>query len=427
MTERVSCDEVRPESGTSEFLKGVSGEILSVSDTLQTPTGFRISFTEPSSGFLNYLTECHPELRDVLVGQLAIKHCGTEDGNFLVSGIGGQECLREEGMVIALQRSVGFQTGTGGYAIFSEADDGTRVVKIVSDRCEGAEDVIIMPRFPEDAKILYYYQEKEPRISLVAEEKLAERMVMRLFSMKLSLDLDKAIQFGTVLNQFAWPYRLIKDERMRWIENNDPRYSEHALFVNNQLATFFMDEIVKEALVQECEAGRVGEQHGDARFDNIFVLPVGEELEPFIIDPDRLRMKTGLGYQPMYQWWTTHDYYQLGLMLGRAYCNSNMLGLFQAGVDAFSRKIPGGELLENSEFHQQLFGTCLIYGASVELHVLNYRRKQLLQLINGNTANPDAKSLRSEIEQIESQMNPYWARLVELATKLLSWRMARHD
>lgn len=388
------------------------GLTLKVRQRDVTPTGFQLTHTEPSHEFQRLVREFYSELEPAFTGELVIKHCGVgEDTGFCKTGEVGQLTLEEEARVVERQQAVGMPAGMLAFARLEDEE----VVELLPERLSGTEAVILMPKFPERSNIELIYEDGGVIPGSGEEGTIAQRLVRRLFAMKREAPDWEARYYGTM--EYGKLLDLIIDDRMRAMAT-DPVFGEQARFVNAAVEQATSDRDFQEFLCSEVEAGRVGEQHGDPRFNNIFSVNGKTGPEPFIIDAVRLRKPQARQARVMYEWWITHDYLQLGLMLGEAAAASkaHFRGLADRVLEAYVEEFQADRLLVEDPRHRELLTLGWIYGLSVNSHVLQHLRAPLLERLaqKNPVGSGEKRGLEQEVAVIESHMSGLWEAMVNL-------------
>ena len=112
---------------TAEIIGGEESFEVRAVETRDTPTGFRISFAEASEQLANAISIYDEGMGKLFSRELAIKHCGKENGTFCTNGQMGEDTLFEEGSVIFRQDSIGVAPGFPVFAKIDYSDDGRKV------------------------------------------------------------------------------------------------------------------------------------------------------------------------------------------------------------------------------------------------------------------------------------------------------------
>jgi hypothetical protein len=393
--------------------------LVDIEDSEITPTGFRVSYTERVPEFISALDSFYPKLSGSFSGKLALKHCGEKDGGFCTTGIAGEKTIIEEALVGERQAEVGFAPDFLAFAKFHGGE-----AALFSEDRDGLTPVIGMPKFDDGQKIEEVYKRGVIQPGSHAEQVIGERLVRRLFSMSREVEPKKAVEYGTMQSQGI--LNLVVDDRMISFER-DPIYGDEAKFVNWRLESTLSNPSMQDLLLTEVDAGRITEQQGDPRFSNIYLVVSDSVIDAFLIDAVRLRKIFDADPRRMEEWFITHPYLQLGMMLGKALAASNgqYRGLLDSGMKTYVDHFQPKRELENDPLHVKLATIGHAYGLSVEAHVINYERLALMKMLGKKEAlefgGDDA--VEERILEIEQEMDPLWEALVGLSeTNYRDWR-----
>jgi len=408
-------EELIPDEGLSLDIRE---EIHTVS------TGFRILKTEPSSSFSAFLGKNYPKVSDAFSGEIVLKSCGkTEHSFFHNDGPIGEMTLAMETDVDLRQSSVGMPSSFG-VAYMSASRGPRRQAVLTSSRVRGSEPCVVMPQFPVGSSLSEMYTSFTP--SSTAEQEIARTLLKRLFSMKRPVSQDVAETYGSVPATLG----LIRDERMQRFEFEDPLFSEQARVVNRALERALLGQEMGVFLADEIRAGRVGEQHGDARaFDNLhFVRRKDGGIEAFIRDPVRLSRKTSGGPKLMREWFVTHDDLQAGMLIGGPFVQERFHGFVRNLITAYMDSDPQNRAILTNPLRSQLFGLGIAYGVSIDLAVANYHRRDLehrLDTLRHSDSGRGTEEIDAQFNERVRLMDRYWDSLAFLAeTDFVGWKEA---
>lgn len=394
------------ETSLAERFLPPEGLVFGIERSESTPTGFEILYTSERSGrsniFLGQMAALHNVRFTRSVHQLAIKtvNAKSERGIFATSGMEAEITLGDEGRVLELQEAVGVAPGFVAYKErgFGEIDRGEVTLFPQNKECM-FEPVQALLKFSEDLRFDRVYKNGTLISGTEVEKDIAGQLVGRMLSMRVVDNQAKILKLCSSRGVLD----LICDGRMQDLEE-DKVFGEQAVVVNRAVEGLLSDFHFGKFLAREIQLGRAGEQHGDVRARNIFLAERVDGYEAFPIDPVRLhRLDENSGnYERMNKWWTTHDYFQLGLLCAMSYCDPNRQGFVKEAVDAYMEQELGDDLMLADDSHGRLLGLGLVYGLAIEFHVLNY--------------------LRAE-EGIEEKLHPYMKAMVHLVkSDFVGWK-----
>jgi hypothetical protein len=413
------------EVALTEALIPPAGLELSVEKSWRTSsTGFRVTWTDPTPVFEEFISKNFPSLEGSFPRGIVLKSCDKVPHIAIVNhGEIGESTLRMETEVDLRQ----WQHETRMPSCFGiahgvyQATEGNQPVQVQLLRkpLEGCQQVVVMPRFPEDSSLVAGY-----RLGIIGEgneSDIASQLIGRLFSMRRGVSQEAAARYGSSQATLE----LIRDARMRRFER-DSLFGDYAELVNQALEDLFDDSEMESLLLQEIAEGRIGEQHGDARpYDNLhFVLRKDGGVEAFIRDPVRLSMLVKGKPQLMETWFITHDDLQIGMMVGGCLPNSQHRWFVKSVVDAYYNWHLGNAAIYKDPARARLFGASLVYGLTVEQHVLNSTRYALSEVVEGRQGmeNDSRVDPAIELDATVLKMQKNWEYLARLAeSKFEGW------
>ena len=380
---------------------------LPIMRTISTPTGFSLSIVSAPKRLDWFLSRRYPEFLGVF-RELAIKHRGLS-GNaspFVTEGEEADRTLLSEAEVAHRQYVVGLPPSLGRtYGHFTHANESSDrgSIWLSRTRTPRSEPVITMLRFPDHSDLWSFYEDggTDPQV----EQNLARQLVARTLAMKRPIPNTEAERFCGAPGVLS----LIVDDRMRAMEG-DEEFGDAARSINASLTKALLEPQMTELLQEEIDGGFVGEQHGDVRFDNIRVVEKNDgRKEAFILDPVRLSKRVdGGGHRRMEEWWMTPDVLQIGMLAGKALSEPHTQGFFKSTVDAYQRTRP--DFLSDT-VRQKLFGMAIVYGLSIESHVLRASEGRF----------------GVDSSQVRERMRPLWGTMDDLrGSNFLFWMEAYH-
>lgn len=332
-------------------------------------TRFEVHIIDNIPGVADTISARYPHFADAFPDILVIKTCSREAGGYFVhSGNLGQETLIRETEVALREGAVPIVLGLGW---MGRAADGSQ--RLYGSPGKGREAVMAMAEYSEERNFERVVE--DPSLGGAEQQGIMHSAVVRMLSLKQSLTAEAALRAGDVLGT----QRLI-EQTLERAKNWGPEMSPTSLRASEQFEMGYR-ELMNDAgmrafISMEAAEGGVGDQHGDPRpFDNASILRDIYGFPTTVIrDPVRL-YQTGEGGLP--PGWTnfhlSHDYLQLGLLLGRAFTDERHHDLFRYGIQSYMNLAPSPRnQLIGDERREKYVGLGIAYDALVEIVVRGY-------------------------------------------------------
>ena len=246
-------------------------------------------------------------------------------------------------------------------------------------------------------------------------------VIMPLFSeeKRLAEMLERGEEVSGVMDDVFNRLHAMRTEIPEFERSFDPVLGWHNLIIDNRMQNYFAREYPFSNQAQEvCEnlsrwigrlsiaisdrftLGKVAEQHGDPRSENIVLHTNADGSQSGVI-LDAVRLAFREDQRLRREWFETDDLLQAGMLLGDIYAQEHKYFLLE-GIDAYERFF-GEDVLDDPDV-KSLMGISLIYGMSVEAHVLGYD----LELTSD-------KNIRHE------KLEMYWEKMTQLAEDPRRW------